>query len=222
MLLNDPGTRFVLVMVILLVLAAAVVILPRFALQTWALGRTYSVASAPPAATALVFGAGLWRNGEPTPVLIDRVTTAVELYQAGKVQTLLMSGGKFSELYDEPGAMRKLALAQGVPDHAILLDYAGNRSYDTCYRARHVFGVTQAIAVTQAFHLPRALFLCQALGLSAYGAPADRRIYAPRSATFWDLREYPASLTAMWDVWIRRPQPGSSSPDDIFIPLEKK
>ena len=206
------------VFAIFLAVRAAVILGPRFAFRIWAITRTYNTDSVPAAPTAVVFGAGLWRDGRPTPVLIDRVATGVDLYKAGKVQILLMSGGRRSEIYDEPGAMRKLALEMGVPDDAILLDYAGDRSYDTCYRAKHIFGVSSAVLVTQQFHLPRTLFLCQALGLPAVGVPADRRIYHFRSHLLWSLREFPASLTAVWDAWIARPLPSLAGPNSPIPP----
>ncbi|MFH1906686.1 MAG: ElyC/SanA/YdcF family protein, partial [Chloroflexota bacterium] len=121
-------------------------------------------------------GAGLWRDGSPTPVLRDRVAAA-DLYFNGKVEKLLMSGDNRFVEYNEPGAMREYALSLGVPDEAIVLDYAGRRSYDTCYRAKAIFGLERAVVVTQGFHLPRVLYTCNALGLEAVGVEADRQRY---------------------------------------------
>lgn len=195
--------------IILLVLVAAplIVLLPRWVVIQTAKAHIYEVETAPAAEAAVVFGAGLWRDGSPTPVLRDRVATAADLYFTGNVQKLLMSGGRDGASYDEPGAMRRYAVSLGVPEDAILLDYAGHRSYDTCYRARHIFGLQNAVLVTQRFHLPRTLFLCRALGLKAAGVEADRRIYRRSSSTFWALRELPATITAIWDVYIARPTP---------------
>ncbi len=100
----------------------------------------------------------------PPRYLQDRVQTAANLYFAGKVEKLLMSGDNRFVDYNEPAVMRKVALSLGVPEEAIVLDYAGRRTYDTCYRAKAIFGVTEAILVTQAFHLPRAIYLCNRLG----------------------------------------------------------
>lgn len=204
--------RLVLLALLLIPLG---VVLTRALVIHQARGHTFSPEAAPGAATAIVFGAGLWRDGSPTPVLRDRVATAVQLYQAGKIQYLLMSGGRDSDMYDEPGAMRRYAMSLGVPDEAILLDYAGHRSYDTCYRARHVFGLQEAVLVTQRFHLPRALLLCRGLGLQAVGVEADRRIYHRVSRTAWGLRELPATLAAIWDVYIYHPLPDLSSPEPL-------
>jgi SanA protein len=170
-------------------------------------GDLRPVAQAAEARVAIVFGAGLRRDGRPTPILYDRVATAAELYRLGKVQTLLLSGDNRAANYNEPAAMRLAALELGVPDEALVLDYAGQRTYDTCYRARAIFGVTEAVLVTQAFHLPRALFICDGLGIRASGAMADRRQYLKRSLAFWNLREVFATLAAWWDIHVARPTP---------------
>lgn len=171
-------------------------------------GGIQTVTEAPARPVAIVFGAGLRLDGRPTPVLYDRVATAAELYRLGKVQALLMSGDNRASNYDEPAAMRRTAMELGVPEAAILVDGAGERTYDTCYRAKVVFGVQEALLVTQAFHLPRALFLCEGLGLRATGVAADRRPYLQRSLAFWNLRETLATVAAGWDLFIARPDPG--------------
>jgi len=127
-----------------------------------------------------------------------------------------MSGDNSSQFYDEPGAMRAYALELGVPEHAIAVDYAGNRTYDTCYRARHIFGVRQATLITQGFHLPRAIYTCNALGISAVGVPADQRMYRTGSLLYWNLREVFASLVAFTDVHLTRPLPVLGPPQPIF------
>lgn len=145
---------------------------------------------------ALVFGAGLNRQGGPSAVLYDRVATAVDLYRAGKVRKLLMTGDNSQVDYNEVGVMRRTALELGVPEHDIVLDYAGFRTYDSCYRARAVFGLTGATLVTNDFHLPRAVYTCRALGLEVVGVNADRRPYA--GTAYWTLREIVALPVAWW------------------------
>lgn len=167
--------------------------------------RVYTVADAPPRNVALVFGAGLWADGSPTPVLADRVATAAELYHAGKVHVLLMSGDNSYIDYNEPQAMLEYAVAAGVPADAIVLDYAGRRTYDSCYRALHIFGVQEAILVTQAYHLDRALYTADRLGIDAVGVPADQRSYVYIRRYRW--REVAATLAAWWDLNIRHPTP---------------
>jgi SanA protein len=149
-------------------------------------------------------------------VLRDRVATAVQLYSSGKVQKLLMSGDNRFVEYNEPGAMRDYALELGVPDDDIVLDYAGRRTYDTCFRARHIFQVQSAILVTQTFHLPRALYVCNALGVPAVGVSADQRAYRRPARLFWNLRETVATLIALWEVHISRPLPVLGDPEPIF------
>ncbi|HEY9076935.1 MAG TPA: ElyC/SanA/YdcF family protein [Anaerolineaceae bacterium] len=170
----------------------------------------------PSSPVAVVFGAGLQRDGTPSPVLRDRVSTAVDLYKEGKIQKILMSGDNRYITYNEPGAMRAFAIDLGIPADDIILDYAGRRTYDTCYRAKVIFGLKRVILVTQDFHLPRALFTCNMLGLPAVGVPGDRRVYSSRSTFYWDIREIPASLVAMWDVWVSHPLPVLGKPEPVF------
>jgi SanA protein len=203
-------------LVIILILGVLILGLSRTITGLQAISRLYEVQNAPQKQVAIVFGAGLTRDGRPTSVLRDRVEAAANLYFAGKVEKILMSGdNRFSD-YNEPGAMRAYALSLGVPDHAIVLDYAGRRTYDTCYRAKAIFRVQQALLVTQNFHLPRALYLCNALGIQADGVSADLHPYRRSAQFIWNLRELPASLTALLDVHFRHPIPVLGKPEPIF------
>jgi SanA protein len=150
-------------------------------------------------------------------VLRDRVATAANLYFSGKVQKLLMSGDNTTPYYNEPAAMRQYALELGVPDDDIVLDYAGRRTYDTCYRAKAIFGVENALVVTQMFHLPRALYTCRAMGVEVDGVPADMREYRRRSLVWWNLRELPATLTMLLEVHVTRPLPVLGTPEPIIL-----
>lgn len=201
------------------ILALLTIILPRLIAIWSARNRTYAVEDAPAQRVAIVFGAGLWRDGSPTPVLRDRVATAAQLYFAGKVEKLLMSGDNRFVEYNEPAAMQAHALQLGVAAEDIVLDYAGRRTYDTCYRARDIFGVREAVLVTQGFHLPRALYTCNALGVTAIGVPADQRDYRKRSLVYWNLREVPATAVALWEVHVSRPRPVLGNPEPIY-PME--
>lgn len=157
---------------------------------------------------ALVFGAGLRAGGSrPSVVLSDRVETAAELYHAGRVTKLLMSGDNRFVEYNEPEVMRATAIQLGVPDRDIVLDYAGRRTYDSCYRAKEIFGVQRAVVVTQSFHLDRALYLCNSLGVDAIGVAADRHAYSDSDEGWWQLREIPAVLAAWFDLNVRHPVP---------------
>jgi len=200
----------------LILLGLLVLFLPRIITSAYAAFKAFPVEDVPADRVAIVFGAGLRRDGGPTAVLRDRVQTAVQLYFDGKVEKLLMSGDNSVVNYNEPGAMRQYALDLGVPDEAIVLDYAGRRTYDTCYRARHIFGVESAILVTQKFHLSRALFTCNALGVKAVGVEADNYYYLKRSRLYWNIREQFATVTAFWDVYFKKPLPMLGEPEPIF------
>lgn len=185
---------------ILLIITALVLIvtLPRLILQ-WRYGPTISsVENALEKPTAIVFGAGLRWDGRPTPVLADRVSTAVQLFNEGKVESLLMSGSANSHGHNEAFAMRDYAHTLGVPEEVIQVDTSGDRTYLTCLNAKENFNVTSALLVTQEFHLPRALVLCEALGIDAQGVSADLREY--RAEGFWSFRETAATLRALWDA----------------------
>lgn len=194
----------------------AILFVPRLITFLYALPRLYSVRNTPPSLVAIVFGAGLWRDGTPTNVLRDRIDRAAELYFSGKVQKILMSGDNRFIDYNEPGAMREYALSLGVPGDDIVLDYAGRRTYDTCYRAKAIFGLKQAVLVTQSFHLARALYTCNALGLKAVGVASDLQKYRLASQVYWNLRELPATMTAFLEVHFLRPEPVLGNPEPIF------
>lgn len=147
---------------------------------------------------ALVFGAGLRPTGEPSAVLYDRVATAADLYHRGKVDKLLMSGDNSVPEYNEVAAMQRTAITLGVAARDIVLDYAGFRTYDSCYRARDVFGLRAMTLVTNGYHLPRALYICRNLGLDVVGAAADRQAYPLTAKLSWQVREVPALLAARW------------------------
>lgn len=157
------------------------------------------VQEAPHTRAAIIFGAGLTSSGHPTTVLADRIATGAALYEAGRVDTLIMSGSTRLPDYDEPAAMRAYALRLGVPANAIEMDRLGNRTYETCLRARDVYGLEEALLVTQSYHLPRALAICTGLGMEVVGISADRRDY--RALAFWTLRELPAAWIALWDLY---------------------
>jgi len=174
-------------------------------LPGWFLARRYASSmlepdSAPQRPVAIVFGAGLRSDGRPTRVLDDRVRTAAELYHAGSAGKLLLSGATQRADHHETDAMLELAMQLGVPEEDIWLDYEGTRTFETCARASAIWSVTQAILVTQRFHLPRALLICDGMGMDVVGVIADRRTYSRPTLTFWKLREIPATLRALWDL----------------------
>lgn len=207
---------FSILVLVCILLGLLVLLVPRVVITAFTRGKVFSAQEVPVRRVAIIFGAGLWRNGSPTPVLADRVTTAANLYFAGKIEKLLMSGDNRFVDYNEPEAMRKLAISLGVPNNAIVLDYAGRRTYDTCYRAKAIFSVAQAILVTQAFHMPRAIYLCNRLGVDSIGVESDLHVYPKLSLLYWNIRELFATSAAMWDVNIGHPLPVLGKQEPIF------
>ncbi len=126
----------------------------------------------------LVLGAGLLPDGSPSLMLGERIQTGVDLYEAGAAPKLLMSGDHGRTDHDEVNAMKDAAMARGVPSEDIFMDHAGFSTYDSFYRAGAIFGAKKVIVVTQAYHLPRALWIARALGLEAVGVACDTRRYA--------------------------------------------
>lgn len=134
--------------------------------------RLRTVADVPRAEVAVVFGAGLW-HGEPSPYLAHRLDAAAELYRAGRIEVVLVTGDNGREDYDEPDAMRAYLTEHGVPDARIVGDYAGFDTWDSCVRARKIFGVDRAVLISQGFHIRRAVALCEAAGVDSYGVGVD-------------------------------------------------
>jgi len=192
------------------------ILIPRLITTLHAWNRIYQADYAPSERVAIIFGAGLRRDGTPTAVLRDRVETGASLYFNGKVEKLLMSGDYQGTEYNEPDAMRRYAISIGVPKDVIVVDYAGKRTYDTCYRAKVIFGVNSTMLVTQKFHLPRALFLCNVLGIKAFGVEANNNYYRKSSLLFWNIREQFATVTAFFNVYVDKPIPILGQTNPIF------
>ncbi|MBK7874334.1 MAG: YdcF family protein [Planctomycetes bacterium] len=146
-----------------------------------------SIAELDDAPVAIVLGAAVKPDGTPSHALEDRLAQAVELYRAGRVKKLLLSGDHGAERYDEPNAMKRYALEHGVRPEDVFCDHAGFSTWDTFVRARDVFGVTRAIVVTQRFHLPRALYSAKANGIEAQGTQCDARTY--QKSAWFEVRE---------------------------------
>jgi vancomycin permeability regulator SanA len=132
----------------------------------------------------LVLGAGVRRDGSPSPMLEDRILTGIDLYNKGVSDRLIMSGDHSTKEYDEVNVMKKYAIENGIPSEHIFMDHAGISTYDSIYRAKEIFEAEKIIIVTQKYHLYRALYTARALGIEAYGVSADIRVYAGQ-----DLRE---------------------------------
>ncbi len=134
----------------------------------------------------LVLGAGV-RDEKPRPLLKDRIDTGVEVYYAGAAPKLIMSGDHGRVDYDEVNVMKQEAIDQGVPSSDIFMDHAGFSTYESIYRAKEIFGVDKMIIVTQEYHMYRALYIADALGIEAYGVTSDVRSY--QGAVYREVRE---------------------------------
>ncbi|MFF7964302.1 vancomycin high temperature exclusion protein [Streptomyces sp. NPDC007903] len=136
--------------------------------------RLRTASDVPRTEVAVVFGAGLW-NGGPSPYLAHRLDAAARLYRAGRIKAVLVTGDNSRKDYDEPSAMRAYLSHHGVPAGRIVSDYAGFDTWDSCVRARRVFGVHRAVLISQTFHIRRAVALCEAAGVSSYGLGVDAK-----------------------------------------------
>lgn len=176
----------------------------------------YAVADVPSAPVAIVFGAGI-RGDAPSPFLRQRLDLAIELYQAGKVKGLLMSGDHGRVTHDEVAVMSAYAVAHGVPAAVIGQDHAGFDTYDSCYRAKAIFGIQRAVVVTQDFHLPRAVFLCRRLGVDAFGVGVDSSRDFPGDTRRFAVREVLSTGKAVWQAVVTRPEPRFLGPRETQL-----
>ncbi|MFJ4004440.1 vancomycin high temperature exclusion protein [Streptomyces sp. NPDC090023] len=175
--------------------------------------RLRTAADVPRTDVAVVFGAGLW-DGGPSPYLAHRLDAAARLYRAGRIKAVLVTGDNSREDYDEPSAMRAYLSRHGVPAGRIVSDYAGFDTWDSCVRARRIFGVHRAVLISQGFHIRRAVALCEAAGVTSYGLGVD----AKHDATWYygGTRELFAAGKAALDMALR-PDPRFLGPREQGI-----
>lgn len=173
-------------------------------------------ATVPPTPVAVVFGARVV-HGRPTAFLASRLDAAAGLYRRHAVTVILVSGNDDGHGYDEPDVMRSYLIAHGVPAERIVTDHAGFDTWDTCYRARHVFGLDSAILVTQTFHIRRAVALCRANGVTGYGVGIDSMSVGVASTVYGYFREYFAASKAMWDALVAHPTADVAGPPDAAV-----
>jgi vancomycin permeability regulator SanA len=171
-----------------------------------AAGRIFSVATVPPAPAALVLGAQVHPDGTPSAFLAARLDLARQLYRAGKVQMILVSGDSMATEFDEPKAMRSYLIATGIPESVVTIDNAGIDTYNSCVRAREVFGVSDLIVVTQSYHVPRAVATCVRVGVNASGVGDDSTRQYARSWRSGAIRDQLACVKTVLDLMFdRRP-----------------
>lgn len=187
--MKRKGKRIITVLISAAVLLLAVIFVPNFIVVGKVKNNIISLEEAESLADtdcAVILGAGV-RNGEPTPMLKDRLLTGIELYKSGAVKKLIMSGDHGSKDYDEVNIMKFFAVDNGVPDEDIFMDHAGFSTYETVYRAKEIFEADNIIIVSQKYHLYRALYIAEKLDVKAVGVSADRRTYSGQKMR--DLRE---------------------------------
>ena len=140
----------------------------------------------------LVLGAAIWNGDTPSPMLQDRLDCGIKLYEQGTSCTMLMSGDHGDLNYNEVGVMLSYAVENGVPAENIFLDHAGFSTYESLYRAKYIYGAESVIICTQTYHLYRAIYMGDMLGLEVYGVPAETREYAGQN--YYDAREFAARI----------------------------
>lgn len=151
--------------------------------------------------TGIVLGASVTSTGTLSLILQDRADTAIDLYKKGVIKRILISGDNRTPTHNEVTPTHDYIVKAGVPENVIYLDHAGFDTYSSMYRARMIFGLHKAVIITQTFHLPRALFIAQRLGIEAYGVSSDNKhSYFLKNA----FREIFADVKAIIDVSISR------------------
>ena len=201
--------------VIPVLLGLAVLVGAGPAAWTWvsSSGHRFAAEHAPSAPVGIVFGAELFPGGtKPKAFLAGRLDVAVQLFKAGKVRALLVSGDAAGSSGNETAVMTRYLTDRGVPANRVVADPHGLDTYDTCARAAHVYGVRKALLVSQSFHLPRAVTICRRVGIDADGV--DALCVCPEAIVRKNVaREFGADLKAVWDVGRRRGPEVASPPD---------
>ena len=201
-----------LIGVAVLALLAAVAVGPWAWVSLASRGHVHHVEDAPSAPVALVLGAGLNPDGSPSAFLAARLEVARQLYESGRARVILVSGDNRVANHDEPTAMRDWLVGHGIPADAVVRDFAGRDTYDSCVRAKRIFGVERALVVSQGYHLPRAVTTCRAVGLDAEGVGDWTAQTYSAQWTAGARREKLADAKAVIDVLTRR--------DPVLGPVE--
>ncbi len=186
----------------------------------WAMATSVThiaqVGTVDPAPVVMVLGAAV-HGGQPSPFLAGRLDVAADLFERGKVKAILVSGDNADPSYDEPTVMKNYLVGKGIPADKIVRDPAGLDTYDSCVRARDVYGVTHLIVVSQDYHVPRVVAVCRAVGLETQGVGDRTARDFPQTWRRGVIREGAANWKAVWDVISKRTptqDPYDSSLDD--------
>ena len=179
-------------LIIIMMVVMIILILEMFLINYFVVSKTKSKIISEDEATnlnadcILILGAGVWQNG-PSPMLEDRINEGIALYQKGASKKILMSGDHTKVNYDEVNVMKKFAMDKGINSEDIFMDHAGISTYDSIYRVKEIFKAKKIIIVTQEYHLYRALYIAESLGIEAYGVKSNPREDAGQMMR--DLRE---------------------------------
>ena len=193
------------ILILLVIMVAYSVLIPISIVQ-YGRNRIYTqISDIPQYSVAIIFGAGLQPDLTPSDVLKDRLNTAYQLYIENKVDRILISGDNTSDGYSEPQAMYDyLVFTLDVDPEHVVRDFAGLRTYDTCARAKNIWGIDKAILISQGYHLSRAIFTCSKLGIESTGYSATQ--YEYENEDYYKLRELFAIHKAVLDVYIIHPE----------------
>lgn len=153
--------------------------------------------------SAIILGAGLDEDTKPSEMLQDRLDVGYQLLRLGKVSKLILSGDNREESHNEPQSMKDYLVNKGIDPNKLVLDPEGLRTYDSCYRAKNIYGQDKAFIISQDFHIVRAVFLCKSVGIDTIGITADLHDYPN---IFWNvIRDYIGMVNAFWDIKVSRP-----------------
>ncbi|MEU4342636.1 ElyC/SanA/YdcF family protein [Nocardia sp. NPDC023852] len=204
------GAVAILVVMGIVVLAACIA-----TVRLRAAGHSYAVATVPAAPVAIIPGAQIDPNGQPSRYLARRLDLGAQLLAEGKVRALLLTGDFGRPDHNEPETMKRYLIEHGVPTRKIALDYAGFDTYSSCTRAYRIFGVRRAIVVTQEFSLPRTVSLCRSAGIATDGVGDTGQ---PHNTTYWRnwTRDQLASTKAVWDI-LTQPDPQFLGPQEHSV-----
>lgn len=169
----------------------------------------------PSSNTVIVLGASVHSDGKLSPILQDRVDMALKIFRSGKAKQFLLSGDNRRNDYDEVTAMKNYLIERDVPENKIFTDPAGIDTYDSMYRSNFIFEVPDAVVVTQKFHLPRAIFIANSLGLNYVGIPARSKHYNTQSSLI--RREKLANIKAVWEILINQTPQNMGSKQPVSI-----
>lgn len=191
---------------VLLLLLLFLFLIPPF--LVWQNGRYSiyaSIDSVDEIPVAIIFGAGLTINNAPSDALMDRLTVAASLYDRDLIDRILVSGDNRTQEHNEPDVMKQTLIDTfAIPEDVIFVDYAGRRTYDTCRRAHELWGIDQAILVTQGYHLHRAIWTCEVLGIESDGISATLQPYIKEIP--FKIREVGAIYKAFVDLYLIEPE----------------